>query len=168
MSVTSIRKDTEQLTMTVTAEYDVTADRAWQLWADPRQLERWWGPPTYPATVEKHDLTPGGHVSYCMTGPEGDQARGWWKVLEVEPPSLLVVEDGFADETGAPNPDMPTMVMRVEIADRPGGVTMTIASRFPSLEAMEQVLAMGMEEGIREAAGQIDAILAGDPAPTRL
>jgi len=89
-------------------------------------------------------------------------------VLEVEPPRLLVVEDGFADETGAPNPDMPTMVMRVEIADRPGGVTMTIASRFPSLEAMEQVLAMGMEEGIREAAGQIDAILAGDPAPTRL
>ena len=168
MSVTSIRKDTEQLTMTVTAEYDVTADRAWQLWADPRQLERWWGPPTYPATVEKHDLTPGGHVSYYMTGPEGDQARGWWKVLEVEPPRMLVVEDGFADETGAPNPDMPTMVMRVEIADRPGGVTMTIASRFPSLEAMEQVLAMGMEEGIREAAGQIDAILAGDPAPTRL
>jgi uncharacterized protein YndB with AHSA1/START domain len=64
MSVTSVRKDTEQLTMTVTAEYDVTADRAWQLWADPRQLERWWGPPTYPATVEKHDLTPGGQVSY--------------------------------------------------------------------------------------------------------
>jgi uncharacterized protein YndB with AHSA1/START domain len=167
MSVTSIKKDTEQLAMTVTAEYDVAADRAWQLWADPRQLERWWGPPTYPATVEAHDLTPGGNVSYYMTGPEGDQARGYWSVLEVEPPRRLVVEDGFADETGARNPDLPTMVMRVEIADRPGGVTMTIATRFPSLEAMEQVLAMGMEEGLREAMGQIDAILAGTPAPTR-
>jgi hypothetical protein len=38
MSVTSIDKDTEQLTMTVTAAYDVSADRAWELWADPRRL----------------------------------------------------------------------------------------------------------------------------------
>jgi uncharacterized protein YndB with AHSA1/START domain len=167
MSVTSVRKDPQQLTMTVTADYDVTADRAWQLWADPRQLERWWGPPTYPATVEEHNLTPGGRVNYVMTGPEGDQARGWWNVLEVEAPRLLVVEDGFADETGAPNPAMPTMVMRVEITDRPGGVTMTIVSRFPSVEAMQQLIAMGMEEGLQQAMGQIDAILAGAPAPTR-
>jgi uncharacterized protein YndB with AHSA1/START domain len=164
MSVTNVRKDPEQLTMTVTAEYDVNADRAWQLWADPRQLERWWGPPTYPATVEKHDLTTGGHVSYYMTGPEGDQARGWWNVLEAEPPRLLMLEDGFADEAGAPNAAMPTMVMRVEITDRPGGVTMTITTRFPSLEAMEKLIGMGMEEGLQQAMGQIDAILAGAPA----
>jgi uncharacterized protein YndB with AHSA1/START domain len=104
-------------------------------------------------------------VSYYMTGPEGDQARGWWKVLEVEPPRLLVFDDGFADETGAPDTAMPTMVMRVEIADRPGGVTMTIATRFPSLDAMEKLIGMGMEEGLREAVGQIDAILAGAPVP---
>jgi uncharacterized protein YndB with AHSA1/START domain len=161
MSVTSVRKDTEQLTMTVTADYDVTAGRAWQLWADPRQLERWWGPPTYPATVEAHELTVGGHVSSYMTGPAGDQAHGWWRVLEAEPPRRLLIEDGFADETGAPNEAMPTMVMSVEITDRPGGVTMTIATRFPSLEAMEQLVAMGMEEGLQQAMGQIDAILAG-------
>ena len=160
MSVTSIDKDTEQLAMTVTAEYDVSAERAWQLWADPRQLERWWGPPTYPATVEEHDLRPGGRVSYYMTGPEGDQARGLWKVLEVEAPRRLVIEDAFADETGAANTAMPVTVMRVEITDREGGVTMTIASRFPSLEAMEQLVAMGMDEGMRLALGQIDAILA--------
>ena len=164
MSVTSIRKDTERLTMTVTAEYDVTADRAWQLWADPRQLERWWGPPTHPATVMEHDLTPGGRVTYYMTGPEGEQYRGWWNVLEVEPPRLLVFEDGFADETGAPNAAMPTSLARVEISDRPEGVTITIVTRFPSLEAMEQLVAMGMEEGLQQALGQIDAILAGATA----
>ena len=164
MSITSVQKDTEQLTMTVTAEYDVSAERAWQLWADPRQLERWWGPPTYPATVEEHDLRPGGHVSYYMTGPEGDTPHGWWHVLEVEPPRLLVVEDGFADDAGVPNPDMPTTVMRVEITERGDGVTMTMTSRFPSLEAMEQMSAMGMEEGLRQAMGQIDDILAGAPA----
>jgi uncharacterized protein YndB with AHSA1/START domain len=85
-------------------------------------------------------------------------------VLEVEPPRLLVFEDGFADETGAPNAAMPTSLARVEISDRPGGVTITIVTLFPSLEAMEQLVAMGMEEGLQQALGQIDAILAGATA----
>ena len=44
MSVTSVEKDPESLTMTVTADLDATVERAWQLWADPRQFEQWWGP----------------------------------------------------------------------------------------------------------------------------
>jgi uncharacterized protein YndB with AHSA1/START domain len=52
--------------------------------------------------------------------------------------------------------------MRVVLAEGDGGGTlMTVTSTFASLAAMQQVLEMGMEEGIREAAGQIDAILAG-------
>ncbi len=100
-----------------------------------------------------------------MTGPEGDQPRGWWNVLEVEPPRRLLVEDGFADDAGVPVGSMPSTTMQVRIADRgPGGVTVTIESRFTSLEALEQLLGMGMEEGLREALGQIDAILAGADA----
>ena len=161
MTVTGIQKDPTQLTMTVTAEYDVTVDRAWELWNDPRQLERWWGPPTYPATVVDHDLSLGGTVTYFMTGPEGDRHRGWWRIVEVEAPRLLVVEDGFADESGTPSTELPTTAMRVLLADRPGGgVAITIESTFASLEAMEQLISMGMEEGLREAMAQIDAILA--------
>jgi uncharacterized protein YndB with AHSA1/START domain len=161
MSVTGVEKDLEALTMTVTAEYDVPAERAWQLWGDPRQLERWWGPPMYPATVEEHDLTPGGTVAYYMTSPEGENYRGWWQVLEVQPPRHLVVKDGFADADGNPNVDLPMTVMRVGIDDRDGGgVLITIVSTFPSLEALEELLAMGMEEGLKGAMGQIDGILA--------
>ncbi len=52
---------------------------------------------------------------------------------------------------------------RVQIEDIGGGRTrMSIESIFASAEAMEQVLAMGMEEGLKQAVGQIDAILAED------
>ena len=162
MTVIDVRKDLEALTMTVTAEYDVDAARAWQLWADPRQLERWWGPPTYPATVVDHDLRAGGRVTYYMTGPEGEQPHGGWNVLEVEAPRRLVVSDFFADEHGVPLEGMPESGMTVAISDRDGGgVRVTITSQFSSPEALEQLLAMGMEQGLREAVGQIDAILAG-------
>ena len=168
MTVTSVRKDTEGLSMTLEAEFDVPAERVWQLWEDPRQLEQWWGPPTYPATVTSHDLRPGGRVEYHMTGPEGDQSNGYWEILEAEPPHRLVFNDGFANEDGTANTDLPLNSARVAIEDIGGGHTrMSIQSIFPSTEAMEQVLAMGMEEGLRQAVGQIDAIIAETAAKTR-
>jgi len=165
MTVTDVRKDPDALTLTVTAEFPASTDRVWQLWADPRQLEKWWGPPTYPATVTSHDLRPGGRVEYHMTGPEGDQPRGYMEVVEAEPPHRLVFRDGFANDDGTPNTDLPTMEDRVTIeAIGEGRTRMSIHSTFPSTEAMEQMLEMGVEEGLSEAVGQIDAILAEDPA----
>jgi uncharacterized protein YndB with AHSA1/START domain len=161
MTVTAVRKDPDALTMTLDAEFDATAERVWQLWADPRQLERWWGPPTYPATVDSHDLRTGGRVAYHMTGPEGDQPRGFWEIDEADAPRSIVFRDGFANEDGSPNTEMPMNTVRVTIAEVGDGRTrMSIASMFPDLEAMEQLLGMGMEEGLRQAVGQIDAILA--------
>ena len=107
MTVTAVRKDPADLTMTLEAEFDASPERVWQLWADPRQLERWWGPPTYPATFTTHDLAPGGRVEYHMTGPEGDQPHGYWEVLEADAPHRLVFRDGFANDDGTPNTDLP-------------------------------------------------------------
>ena len=168
MTVTDVVKNPTDLTMTLTAEFEASPERVWQLWADPRQLERWWGPPTYPATVDSHDLSVGGRVEYHMTGPEGDQPRGFWEVLESDPPQRLVFRDGFSNPDGTPNDDLPGTEARVTIEPVGDARTrMSIESRFPSIEAMEQLTAMGMEEGLKQAVGQIDAILAEDAAETR-
>jgi uncharacterized protein YndB with AHSA1/START domain len=162
MPVISVDKDVEALEMTVVAEFDATVERVWQLYADPRQLERWWGPPSHPATVVDHDLTPGGWVRYFMTSPEGDKYHGWWQVESVDAPRSFEVTDGFADDSGEPDPDMPTTKMRVDLTERDGGGTrVVILSTFPSAEALQQQLDMGMEQGMREAMSQMDDVLAG-------
>ena len=161
MTVTAVRKDPQTLTLTVECEFDASADRIWQLWADPRKLERWWGPPTYPATFTKHDLSPGRRVEYHMTGPSGDQPSGYWDILEVEPPRRMLFRDGFANADGTPKTDLPITTIRVSIEEVAQGRTrMSIESVFPTAEAMEQMLTMGMDEGLTQAVGQIDAILA--------
>lgn len=166
MSVTDVRKDPEALTMTVTCEFAATPERVWRLWADPRQLERWWGPPEYPATVTAHDLRPGGRVEYHMTGPEGDKHAGYWLVEEADPPRALSFQDGFANEDGTPNDDMPSPRASVTIEPIGNGRTrMVMNSHFPTLEAMEQLVTMGMDEGLKAALGQIDAILEEDATP---
>lgn len=161
MTVTAVTKDAELGSMTIVAEYSATASRVWQLWADPRLLERWWGPPAYPATVTEHDLTVGGVVRYFMTGPDGERYRGGWRVIGADESTTLEFEDFFADESGAEDPDLPETRTVVAIADTGAGTTrMTIESHFRSPEAMAQVLEMGMEEGIKQALGQTDALLA--------
>lgn len=160
MPVTDILKDSEARTLTVVAEFDATIERVWQLWADPRQLERWWGPPGYPATVTDHGTAPGDRVAYYMTSPEGERYHGWWRIVDADPPRGLSFEDGFADGDGNPDAELPTAVATVTLSDADGRTRMVIESRYATLEAMEQVLAMGMEEGIRTAVNQIDDLLA--------
>ncbi len=162
MSITSLEKDFDNLSLTLIMDFDYPVERIWRLYADPRQLEQWWGPPGYPATVYEHELNEGGLVKYYMTSPEGQQHHGYWRVLSVEPPRLLEVEDGFADEQGNPNEAMPVGRMRVEFTERAGGTRVTSVSTHASREDLEQLVQMGMEEGLRAAAGQIGAILAAD------
>ncbi len=168
MTVIDVQKDLDALTMTLIAEFEASPERVWELWSDPRQLERWWGPPTYPATFTSHDLAPGSRVEYHMTGPSGDEPRGYWDVLEADPPRRLVFMDGFANDDGTPNDALPRNEGRVTIEPIDASRTrMSIESLFPSIEAMEQVLAMGMEEGLTQAVGQIDAILTEDAVAPR-
>jgi uncharacterized protein YndB with AHSA1/START domain len=162
MTVTQVDKDPQALTMTMTAEFDQPVEHAWQLFADARRLERWWGPPTWPATFTEHELTPGAVSEYYMTGPDGERAGGWWRIRSVDAPRALEFDDGF----GSPGDEtMPVMIMRVTLSEREGGGTrLVLETTYPSAEAMEQVLSMGMEEGLTLAMGQMDAILAGEPA----
>jgi uncharacterized protein YndB with AHSA1/START domain len=161
MSVTSVDRDLENLTLTLIADFDRPAERVWELWADPRQLERWWGPPGYPATFERHELAAGGEVTYYMTGPEGERHRGWWRITAVDPPRSLEFTDGFADQDGTPSDEMPPTRVRMTLTERDGGTRMELRSSFDSPEHMERLLEMGAAEGLKLAVGQMDALLAG-------
>ena len=62
--------------MVITATFTASIADVWQLWGDPRLLERWWGPPGFPATFEHHDLAPGGTITYYISEPDGANRFG--------------------------------------------------------------------------------------------
>lgn len=161
MSVTSVDKDLDNLTMTLIADFGAPVERVWELWADPRKLERWWGPPSHPATVERHDLSAGGKVTYFMTGPGGDVHHGYWEVTAAAPPRSLGFTDGFADAEGKPLAEMPSTTVEMQLSEHEGGTRMRLRSTFSSREQMEQLIEIGMEQGLTEAVGQMDTLLAG-------
>lgn len=160
MPVSSVTRDTDALTMTVVAEFPVGVRRLWDAYVDPRQLERFWGPPTWPATFTRHDAAAGGRSAYAMTGPDGSSHGGYWEWLAVEPLKSFEVRDGFATPDGEPNPDLPSMRMEFVFEATDDGARVTTTTYFNSLADLEQLLEMGMEEGLREAMGQMDEVLA--------
>ncbi len=160
MPITSVTRDPETLTLTVVADFAADLRRLWQVYVDPRQLELFWGPPDYPSTFTRHDAAPGGRSTYRMTGPDGESHGGYWEWISVDPLKSFEVRDGFASSDGEPNAQMPSMRMHFVFEESSTGSRVTTTTYFNTLDELEQLVEMGMEEGLKAAMGQMDEVLA--------
>jgi uncharacterized protein YndB with AHSA1/START domain len=151
--------DMAEATMSIDVVIPADVDRAFDLWADPRTLERWWGPPDFPCTVERFDMARGGRVTYSMTGPDGQRYPGWWEVIDVDRPSRLQIRDGFGDSPEIAPPEMPIATTVVTFTQRGTETLMKIHSTYESPAALQQALDMNMAEGFGLALAQIDDVL---------
>ncbi|QYH36314.1 SRPBCC domain-containing protein [Salinibacterium sp. M195] len=158
MNVTT-ETSVENLTLTTTAELSASLERTWSLVSDPRKLERWWGPPEWPATFVKFEFEPAGRAHYFMQGPDGEKIHGWWRFVSITEPRELEIEDGFADESGEPSGDLGVTTARITFEPIEAGTRLTIVSGFESEDQLEEMAKMGMDEGMRLAVGQIQHIL---------
>ena len=148
MSVTDVQGP-ETLTLTVTpssthrrsASGSCGPIRASSSAGGARQLRRPSpGPPDPPSRVEYH-----------MTGPDGEQYGGYWRPSRLTRPTGPSSARVSANGDGTPNNDLPLDSARAASAlmrSTAGSTRMSIDIVFPSAEAMEQVLAMGTQEGM--------------------
>lgn len=161
MPVTDVTTDPEALTMTLVADFAAPVERLWDAFTDPRQLERFWGPPGWPATFTTFDFEAGGRAIYSMTGPRGEKSHGSWEFLAIDAPRSFEVIDAFADENGDPLKDMPASRMVFTFDSTAEGSQLRNVTHFTSAEALEQVVAMGTVEGATMAINQLDRVLEG-------
>lgn len=159
MPVTDVTTDAENLTMTVIADFAAPIERVWSAYSDPRQLERFWGPPGWPATFTAWDHTVGGRATYTMNGPRGETSSGSWEFLAIDAPRSFEVLDSFADENGQPLEGFPAQRMSFTFESTADGTRMVTTSHFDSVDALEQVVEMGQVEGLKLAMSQLDAVL---------
>jgi uncharacterized protein YndB with AHSA1/START domain len=158
MPVTSVSSDPKTLSLTIVGEYPVKVERLWEAYADPRQLERFFGPPGFPVTFTRHDFVVGGLAQWEMNGPDDACYRGWWRFVAIAPPRRIELNDGFSDAGGTPITDSHgRMVLSFESTKT--GSRVSVVSYYPNIEIMEQMV-VGQSEGGRAAMEQLDAILA--------
>jgi uncharacterized protein YndB with AHSA1/START domain len=166
---TTINKETLELTMT--REFDAPRQMVWEAYTNPEMLAKWWGPRGFNTEVKEMSVQVGGRWVYIMhgNGPElkgtqfeGMEAGGIALYQEIKAPELLVYKDIFADKDGNEIPDMPVALITTRFAEQDGKTIMTSTTKYSTLEDLEKVVSMGVEEGMGQTLDRLDELLTQD------
>lgn len=95
-----------------------------------------------------------------MKGPEGDRHYCFFDYTEVRPEHYYAGKDGFCDEAGNINLDMPRSRWENRFNDHDGGTMVSIVIRFDTAEDVENIVQMGFKEGFTMGLKQLDELLA--------
>ncbi len=153
--------DTTETELVLTRTFDAPRELVFAAYSSCEHLKNWFGPRSWPMVECTVDFRVGGVWHYCLRGPgAGDESWGKAVYDEIVEPERIAYTDAFADAEGNVNPLMPTMKSRVELVDVEGRTQLTIRAEYPTAEALQQVLDMGMVAGMTETLDRLDEHLA--------
>jgi len=163
----SLTHKAEGKTLTLERTFDAPRELVFSMWADGEKLKEWWIPgPGWTVPVSKMDFSVEGKWHYMMKGPDDGseyanmESWGIMTYLEIEPPAKIVWEDGFTDETGVVNEDMPVSKITLEFFEVDGKTNIVSVTSYTDEASLEQVIQMGMIEGVGATFDNLDMALA--------
>lgn len=152
-------KDLENSTLTVNREFNADLSLVWRAWTEPDLLCQWWAPRPWRCETISMDFRPGGKWVYVMVGPEGERHGGLQVYSEILHEVHFKGNDAFADEQGNINENLPVAIWENTFTPTENGTLVKTVAKYPNPEALQVVLNMGMEEGLKMAQAQLDALL---------
>lgn len=166
MSQVEVKKDLENKTLVVACTFLAGKQKVWQAYADKELFEKWWGPEGWQTTVKEFDFRPGGRNLYGMKCIDESQGEWFgqtsWGLMEyqaISEPDSFTYKDLFANEDGSVQDNMPGLVMEITLQEADGRTTVTSTVQAESVEALEQLLKMGMVEGYSSSCNKLEQLL---------
>jgi uncharacterized protein YndB with AHSA1/START domain len=126
--------------------------RVFQMYAEPHELARWWGPNGFTAPTIDMGLRAGGGYRIEMQPPEGDSFFLVGEFREVEPPARLV----YTFRWEPPDPDDQETVVELSLHDL-GDSTQVVIDQGPFATEARRAL---HEQGWTETLDRLQAVLA--------
>ena len=151
--------DTEKATMTVIREFAGKRQLVWDCYTKSELLDRWFAPKPLTTKTKHMDFREGGYWLYAMVDPGGQEYWGRSDYQTIDPIDNYTALDGFCDETGALNPDLPRAGWDVTFTDASRGTLVTTIVTYSSAEALQQVIDMGMKDGLTSTLERLDELL---------
>jgi uncharacterized protein YndB with AHSA1/START domain len=156
---TTIAADPAVPTIEIVREFDAPRARVFKAYCQQEYVARWLGPRDLGMEIEEWDCVTGGHYRYHAVR-EGERIAGFYGSFhEVRPGERMVqtfTYDGFPDGVS---------LETATFEDAGEGRTrLTLLSVVESMEMRDQILASGMDKGVREGFEKLDEILAEESA----
>lgn len=152
-------------TLTLERIFSTSKTKMWDAWNTADMFSQWWGPQGWGTIVKHIDVSPNGYLLYGMKCEDESQKdwygkTSWGKFVyeEVNPKDSFSFTDYFCDEDGNIAEGMAATKSTVSLEEVEGGVKVTNVSTYDSEEAFQQVLDMGMEEGIKQTWDRLGAL----------
>lgn len=152
-----VNKDAKQIN--VDREFNAPLPMVWSAWTESELLDQWWAPKPWHARTKSMDFRPGGSWLYAMIGPDGEThwSKAEFKTIETE--KNFSALDGFCDENGTINTDMPRSLWENTFSEKGDSTLVNIVITYDKLADLEQTLSMGFQEGFTAGLENLDTYL---------
>ncbi|MET1033337.1 MAG: SRPBCC domain-containing protein [Candidatus Saccharimonadales bacterium] len=152
--------------LTIERVINAPKDKVWDAYTTADLFVKWFSPQGWSAHTKHFDVSTDGYVLYAMKCEDETQTdwfgkETWGKSVysSVTPKDTFTYRDFFCDEEGNPTGGMPVSETRISFTETDGKTKITSVSTYESEAAVEQVLAMGMEEGIKQTFDKLALVL---------
>jgi uncharacterized protein YndB with AHSA1/START domain len=151
--------DKEKNTLTIKREFAAGRPLVWDCYTKSALLDKWFAPKPLTTKTKFMDFSEGGHWLYAMVEPNGQEYWGRMDYQAIQPIDHYTALDGFCDNTGALNPDLPRSQWNVSFSDLATHTVVQTVVSYTSAEALQQVIDMGMKEGLTSTLERLDELL---------
>lgn len=152
--------DREQNSITIKREFAAGRQLVWDCHTKSELLDRWFAPRPLTTMTRTMDFREGGHWHFAMIDPGGKEYWSRQDYLTIRPIDYYTARDGFSDESGALNPELPQSNLDVSFVDMSDHSLVHTVVTYESLDDLETVIRMGMEEGFTSTLERLDELLA--------
>lgn len=151
--------DKEKNTLTIKREFAAPRQLVWDAHTKSELLNQWFAPKPMTTKTKSMDFSEGGHWVYAMIEPNGTEYWGRMDYIKINPIESYTGLDGFCDNNGELNPDLPRASWDVQFKDMGEHAMVINVVTYNSLSDIETVINMGMEEGMKSTLERLDDLL---------
>lgn len=151
--------DKEKKTITINREFLAGRQLIWDCYTKSELLDQWFGPEPLSTTTKSMDFREGGHWHFAMVEPNGTEYWSLTKYLTINPIDYYTTVDVFSNEKGEINEELPHAKGKVTFIDKNDKTLVKTHIAYDSLDDLEVVIQMGMEDGMRSTLVRLDKLL---------
>jgi uncharacterized glyoxalase superfamily protein PhnB/uncharacterized protein YndB with AHSA1/START domain len=148
--------DRKNKNISIKREFDSEVEFVWDAWTKPELLDKWWAPEPYKTKTKFMDFREGGYWLYAMTGPENFNEFCRMDYDKINFGNSFSGLDGFCDENGIINYEMPRSKWNVLFSGNENVTTVSIVIEYKELEDLEKIVKMGFKEGFTISLENLD------------
>jgi uncharacterized protein YndB with AHSA1/START domain len=151
--------DESSQTITVVREFNGSRQLVWDCHTKNELLDQWFAPRPLTTKTKHMDFREGGYWHYAMITPDGQK---FWNRLDyktIKPIDGYTAQDGFCDEAGSVNPEMPGSQWDVSFSDEKARTLVTTLVNYASVESLQAAIKMGLKDGMTSTLERLDDLL---------